>query len=73
MAFSMTESARVPFRGWIVGFGAGLSARAEAALDRASRAERIDIYRQLSNAQLARMGLKRDSLIVDILRGTLSH
>lgn len=56
------------FRDWIAGFGAGLSARAEEAMNRLSRADRVAGYEAMTDADLARMGLTRDGIVAHVFR-----
>lgn len=60
--------AATPFRDWIAGFGAGVSMRAERALDRAARGDRIAELDAHTTEALARMGLTRDAIPAFVFR-----
>lgn len=66
--FTTTHALRPSFRDWLAGFGAGLSTMAEAALDRASRADRIAVLDAETTEALARMGLSRDAIPAYVFR-----
>ncbi len=56
------------FRGWLANVGAGLIGRFEAHAYKASRRDQIDTLQAKSDAELAKMGLRRDQIIHHVYR-----
>ena len=56
------------FRGWLASFGASLVTGFEAHAYKASRRDQIDTLEAKTDAELARMGLRRDQIIHHVYR-----